>query len=99
MSAAIVISEPASSTARTAINVFAAPRIVELAQRLLRDQSYSQLLYLRCDYHAGVLTLRGAVSSYFLKQMAQTAVGGLRGVGAIINRIEVSFPHKFPLPD
>jgi hypothetical protein len=37
-----------------------------------------------------VLVLRGRAPSYFLKQIAQSAVVGIDGVRRIVNRIEVA---------
>jgi osmotically-inducible protein OsmY len=42
-----------------------------------------------------VLTLRGQVSSFYLKQVAQTVVRKLPGVEECVNRIEVALPRGF----
>ena len=63
--------------------------IIEKAERRLRSNSYLALKNVSCDYQAGVLTLRGCLPTYFLKQMAQTAVDCLEGVQRIVNEIEV----------
>jgi osmotically-inducible protein OsmY len=47
-----------------------------------------------CDYDDGVLILRGRVSAYYLKQVAQAAVAELDGVLKIANHIEVVRPAK-----
>ena len=48
-----------------------------------------------CDYSEGVLTLRGRLPSYYLKQLAQTYVRRIDGVQAIVNGIEVvAHPHS-----
>jgi hypothetical protein len=65
------------------------PGIAEGAQDRLRSNSYQALKNVSCEYHAGVLTLRGCLPSYYLKQMAQTAVARLDGVERIVNEIEV----------
>jgi hypothetical protein len=64
-------------------------RIVEGAERCLRSNSYLALKNVTCEYHEGVLTLRGCLPSYYLKQIAQTAVSRLDGVERINNEIEV----------
>ena len=59
------------------------------AQSRLRKSSYHQLHLVSCEFHDGVLTLRGPVSSFHLKQVAQTLIRDLDGVGEINNRLEV----------
>ncbi|MGD9855076.1 MAG: BON domain-containing protein [Planctomycetaceae bacterium] len=44
---------------------------------------------IRCDFHEGVLILRGRVRSYYHKQIAQTIAAAVQGVGQVINHIEV----------
>jgi osmotically-inducible protein OsmY len=41
----------------------------------------------------GRVVLRGVVSSYYQKQLAQEAVRRLQGVDSIENRLEVDWPH------
>jgi hypothetical protein len=60
------------------------------AECRLRGARYSVLRRVSCEYRAGVLTLRGRLPSYFLKQMAQALLAGTEGVGRIDNRIEVT---------
>jgi osmotically-inducible protein OsmY len=55
----------------------------------LRSNGYLAMKNVTCDYHEGTLTLRGCVPSYFLKQMAQTAVARLDGVERVVNDIVV----------
>lgn len=59
------------------------------AEVRLRSNSYLALKNVSCEYHEGVLTLRGCLPTYYLKQMAQTAVARLDGVKRIVNEIEV----------
>jgi osmotically-inducible protein OsmY len=63
--------------------------ILEGAESRLRSNGYLAMKNVSCDYQDGVLTLRGCVPSYFLKQMAQTAVARLPGVERVVNDIEV----------
>jgi len=63
--------------------------IVEKAENRLRSNPYLALKNVSCECHAGVLTLRGCLPTYFLKQMAQTAVDRLEGVQRIVNDIQV----------
>jgi osmotically-inducible protein OsmY len=67
-----------------------APETVqELAQRQLRGAYHQEMRRVSCELHEGVLTLRGRVSSYYLKQFAQELVRGMDGVEVINNRLEV----------
>ena len=60
----------------------------------LRTSGYRQLGGVSCEFHEGVLTLRGRASTFYLKQVAQTLVRNLDGVGEINNRLDVA-----PAPD
>jgi hypothetical protein len=41
------------------------------------------------DYRAGILTVRGAVPTYYLKQMLQCALSNLEGVRVVENKVTV----------
>ncbi len=77
-------------------NPFAAlfQEITEIAQAALRRSAYFELREVSCDFHGGVLTLRGRLPSYHLKQLAQTAVAEVPGVIEVDNRVEVSPPRR-----
>jgi hypothetical protein len=60
-----------------------------LAQAKLTASAYSALRTLTCDSHEGVLAIRGRVSTFFIKQMAQTAVRDVPGVEEINNLVHV----------
>ncbi len=62
------------------------------AQSRLRQSGYRQLQHIACEFHEGILTLRGQVTTFHLKQIAQTLIRGLDGVGKINNRLEVAVP-------
>jgi hypothetical protein len=76
-------------------NPFAAlfEEIAEMAQRVLRQSSYFELREVSCDFSGGVLTLRGHVPSYHLKQLAQASVADVPGVIEVHNRVEVVTPR------
>jgi CheY-like chemotaxis protein len=61
----------------------------EAAENRLRGNPYLALKNISCDCREGVLTLRGCLPSYYLKQIAQSAVAHLEGVHGINNEIEV----------
>jgi len=79
----------------------------EAAERKLSRSPYMELRSISYDLCEGVLTLRGRVPSYYLKQIAQHLVDSLPGVEKIDNRLEVvasrvidgagrGFPDSFP---
>jgi osmotically-inducible protein OsmY len=61
----------------------------EAAERRLRRSPYIELRLISCEVCDGVLTLRGRVPTYYLKQVAQYMVDGLPGVQKIDNDLEV----------
>lgn len=65
-------------------------RRVELAaQEKLLQTSYPEIRHLICEFHEGILSLRGRVSSFYMKQQAQAALQGLAGVERVMNHLEV----------
>lgn len=67
-----------------------ADQVSEAAQIQLQHSPYRTIRRVACNFHDGVLTLRGHVPTFHHKQLAQTAVAGLRGVNHVDNQIEVS---------
>jgi osmotically-inducible protein OsmY len=63
--------------------------ITNLAQATLRRSAYVELRGLSCDFSGGILTLRGLVPSYYLKQHAQEIAASIPGVIKINNHVEV----------
>jgi osmotically-inducible protein OsmY len=55
----------------------------------LRNSGYWALSRLECDVNDGVVVLSGLVSSYFLKQVAQTLVLRHADIKILVNHIEV----------
>ena len=66
-----------------------APTVAESAERRLREADFRFSRCIFCQYHEGVLLLRGRVPTYYLKQIAQTVVADVPGVEQVDNRIEV----------
>jgi CheY-like chemotaxis protein len=62
------------------------------AEFRLHASPYAALKNIACAYDHGVLTLRGSLPSYHLKQLAQETVAGLKGVEHVDNLIEVAEP-------
>ena len=63
----------------------------QAAVQRLHDSGYYELRKVECEYdpHCRILTLRGRVSSYFIKQMAQALMADLSEVRRIHNLLEV----------
>jgi hypothetical protein len=76
-------------------NPFAAlfQEIAEIAQAALRQSSYFELRDVSCEFSGGILTLRGRVPSYHLKQLAQASIADVPGVVEVNNRVEVVTPR------
>jgi osmotically-inducible protein OsmY len=55
----------------------------------LSRSPYRSVRGISCEFHRGVLFLRGRLPSYYQKQLAQEAVAGLSGVSQVVNEIEV----------
>jgi hypothetical protein len=65
--------------------------IEELAYAELGACGYPALRGVRCEYADGVLTLRGSVPSFYLKQVAQCLMHGQLDEMIIVdNRLEVT---------
>ena len=60
------------------------------ARSRLRKSGYRELHFVSCEFHEGVLTLRGHVSSFHLKQLAQELIRHLDGAEEVNNRLEVA---------
>jgi len=66
--------------------------IVRQAQSQLNASGYYELKGISCDYEeeSGVLTLQGCVSSFYIKQLAQSLVGKLTRVQQVDNLLDVT---------
>ncbi len=64
--------------------------------RRLSASGYVSLRALRCEVAGAVVILRGALPSYYLKQMAQTLVLRLTGVRGVTNLVEVRRTEPAP---
>lgn len=58
----------------------------------LRKSGYPDLHRVSCDLCDGVLTLRGRVSTFYLKQVAQTLIGQRDEIRELDNRLMVIAP-------
>ena len=66
------------------------PLVQAEAQSQLRQSGYHELHLISCEFHEGVLTLRGRISSFHLKQVAQELIRQLDGSEEVNNRLEVA---------
>lgn len=64
-------------------------RVAVLAEERLRNARSAELRHVSCLFTDGVLTLRGVVTSYYLKQIAQASVRDLDDVAQVQNLIRV----------
>jgi osmotically-inducible protein OsmY len=79
-------------------NPFAAlfQEIADIAQATLRQSPYCELHEVSCEFSGGVLTLRGRLPNYYLKQLAQVAVAEVPGVIEVHNQVEVAAARTAP---
>lgn len=64
-------------------------RIAEAARACLQCDCHGELVAVSCSCERGVLRLRGQVSSFHLKQLAQEAVKRTEGVVKVVNEVNV----------
>ena len=64
-------------------------KIIAAAEGRLRASPYLSLRTIYCEFHEGMLILRGSLPTYYMKQQAQAAVADVEGVGRVFNQIEV----------
>jgi osmotically-inducible protein OsmY len=69
--------------------------ITEIARAVLQQSAYTEIRELSCDFNGGVLTLRGRVPTYYLKQVAQEAVADVPGVIEVCNGVEVGASSRY----
>jgi len=71
----------------------------ERVSRLLRTTGHHELRGVTCEYHDGHVVLRGHVSTYYLKQLAQAVLLTSSEVQWVSNLLEVSpvtYSHIVP---
>lgn len=65
-------------------------KVAEAARQCLRDSPYRALRDMSCECDRGALLLRGRLTSFYYKQLAQEAVARVEGATAVVNQIEVT---------
>ena len=65
--------------------------VEDIVHRKLAESGYFSCpsRQIECEYHHGVLTLRGRVPSFYLKQVAQTVLKNTVGIERIDNQVDV----------
>lgn len=66
--------------------------VVDLVQQRLKESSHYYLRTISCEYDSGVLTLRGRVPTFYLKQTVQKLAEKVDGVEHIVNLVDVVNP-------
>ena len=84
------MSEMAVSTFAAEEPDVRADNVEATAKARLLKSPYRAIRDLSCEYVSGVLVLKGRLLTFYQKQLAQEAVGGLVGVSRIDNKTEVS---------
>ena len=59
------------------------------AQQCIKNSKNFEVGLVECEFCEGMLFLRGRVSSFHLKQLAQEVVRSLDGIECIVNHVEV----------
>lgn len=68
--------------------------LTRTSQQRIRSSKYAEVRTIKCEVRDRILFLRGQVSSFFLKQLAQEAVRSVEGIGYISNYVEVAYPDS-----
>jgi hypothetical protein len=68
-------------------------RLCFAAMKALESSGYSALRRLKCEVTEAVIAVHGAVPSYYLKQMAQSAIQRLEGIRGVTNLVQVHAAH------
>jgi osmotically-inducible protein OsmY len=61
--------------------------VARLVEIRLQETAHSALALVTCEFDDGVMTLRGEVPSFYLKQLAQTIARRTQGVNHVVNHI------------
>ena len=63
--------------------------LATIARQRLHSSRYALLKLVECEQKNGVIVIRGTVSSYFLKQIAQEQLRSIQGMTHIVNELVV----------
>ena len=68
--------------------------VARLVEAALWASPYPELQRVKCESKRGALVLAGKVSSFFLKQIAQTIASKAASERQVVNRIQVEYASK-----
>jgi osmotically-inducible protein OsmY len=68
----------------------ASQSVIDEVRKQLQSSPHYPIRGLRCDFYEGVVTLRGPLPSYYLRQLAQSLVLKVAGVLELDDRIVVN---------
>jgi hypothetical protein len=68
--------------------------LADRAEAELSASDHRELRHVRCEFQCGTLMLSGQVSSFYLKQIAQTLVSGIGEVLVNANGLAVRYPEQ-----
>jgi osmotically-inducible protein OsmY len=80
--------------AKNGVEGLAPENVGEQVQRRLQESSYYFLRRITCVCDRGIVTLRGRVPTYYLKQTVQALAEKVEGVEQVINLVEVIEPGE-----
>ena len=63
--------------------------VVQEIMECLLEQAHRKMRSLTIDYRDGVVTLRGEVTTYYFKQVAQESIRRIAGIATIVNLVDV----------
>jgi hypothetical protein len=67
--------------------------VTEIVEKRLRESMYIALRTVSCHFKDGLLTFRGIVPTFYLKQVIFSLVEGLEGIKGINDEIDVVNPR------
>lgn len=76
-----------------------AATVTTIARRLRTSAYASAMQEVRCEAETGAIVLRGRVSSFYLKQLAQEVVRKADGACRIVNELEVEDQIRYAAKD
>jgi osmotically-inducible protein OsmY len=66
-------------------------RLTRISQQRISRSPYPEVRKVQCEVREETVVLRGTVTTYYYKQMAQESVRSIEGISDIANEVEVSY--------
>ena len=96
MSQALTLEHVSLGETRISTNaVETSCRLTLISQQRIKNSKYFEVRTVQCEVCSGILFLRGQVSSYFLKQLAQETVRFMEGIRGITKDVVVAYPGSY----